>query len=338
MTQSETLYDFPLDELGLRVGDDRAREIFGFVYQRRQPLPDRLQQVLQESGIGLGRLHEVESVSGNMTSKFVFALEDGAAIEAVRIRRRTGFTACVSSQVGCAMGCRFCASGRLGLKRHLSSGEIVEQVVRLGPKINRLVFMGIGEPLHNYNQVIQAIRTLRERHGAGLRTSGVTISSIGVPEGLRRLREEHIAINLTISLHATLDETRHQLIPGSKNVSVDEVVQLSQSWAKRHNRPVTYVYLLLPGVNDSKSDARRLIQWFRNQPARVNLMRWNPVEGGDTYKRIDDRGLSRFKSLLISEGVPATVRDTQGRDIEAACGQLWLRRELEVPFVVTSRD
>ncbi|MGO9956465.1 MAG: 23S rRNA (adenine(2503)-C(2))-methyltransferase RlmN [Solirubrobacteraceae bacterium] len=329
LPSTPSIFDLTYDELAARVGEPNALEVFQDVYARRRPLSAKVATVLQSSDIGLGGLQLVEQTAGSMTSKFIFAVSDGAAIETVSIKRRTGYTACVSSQVGCAMGCRFCASGRLGLKRHLSSGEIIEQVLGLGLRINRIVFMGIGEPLHNYDQVIRAIRTLRDRRGANFQTSGITISTIGVPKGLRRLREEHIKINLTISLHATLDDDRHRLIPGSKKESVAEVVALSQSWATRHGRPVTYVYLLLPGINDSEADAKRLIHWFRDRPARINLMRWNPVEGGDVYQRIDDRGLSRFRARLVSGGVPAVVRDTQGRDIEAACGQLWLHRELQ---------
>jgi 23S rRNA (adenine2503-C2)-methyltransferase len=323
---SPSVFDFTYDELALRLGAPSAARVFSELYRSRSLSP-AVRDRLAAEGIAGERLAGQDVASGTMTQKHVFGLADGAAIESVRIRRRTGWTACVSSQVGCAMGCRFCASGRLGLKRHLRSGEIVEQVMALGRGINRVVFMGIGEPLHNYDQVLRAIRTLRDRRGLALKTSGITISSIGVPEGLRRLREEHLKINLTISLHATTDELRHELIPGSRRYGVDDVIGLSQSWARRHNRPVTYVYLLLPGVNDTDEDLRRLIAWFARRPARINLMRWNPVEGGDTFERVGDRELSRFRRHLRDAGVPAVVRDTQGRDIEAACGQLWLRRQ-----------
>lgn len=328
MPKTPSVFDFTYEDLATRIGEDAALEAFQHVYARRTAVPERVASVLEAAGIRDGGLRLVDQSTGSMTTKRVFALSDGSAIETVMIKRRTGYTACVSSQVGCAMGCRFCASGRLGLKRHLSSGEIIEQVLGLGPSINRIVFMGIGEPLHNYDQVMRAIRTLRDRRGAGFKTGGITISTIGVPKGLRRLREEHVKINLTVSLHATLDVDRHRLIPGSRKDSVGDVVALSQSWAERHGRPVTYVYLLLPGINDSEADAKRLVRWFRGRPARVNLMRWNPVEGGDVYQRIDDKSLGRFRTRLASGGVPAVVRDTQGRDIEAACGQLWLHREL----------
>ncbi|WP_309085539.1 23S rRNA (adenine(2503)-C(2))-methyltransferase RlmN [Chelativorans sp.] len=259
-----------------------------------------------------------------MSEKFLFGLPDGYAVESVLIRRRDGYTACVSSQVGCAFACRFCASGQAGLKRNLAAAEIVEQVVQLGPKVNRIVFMGIGEPLNNYGNVLRAIRILRDRRGMDFPTTGITISSIGIPKALRDLREEHLGINLTISLHATTQEVRAKLIPGAKKHELSQVVQAALSWARRHNRTVTFVYLLLPGVNDSVEDAQRLVAMFADTPARLNLMRWNPVDSID-FGRTSDRTLQLFKSRLERAGVPVVVRDTQGMDIDAACGQLWLR-------------
>ncbi|MFA9433013.1 23S rRNA (adenine(2503)-C(2))-methyltransferase RlmN [Egicoccus sp. AB-alg2] len=321
-----SVYDLSFEEVAEHLGVDEASTVFHQLYRERRRHSPELDRLCRAAGLPhVAPLTHHGVDRGNRSAKYLFGLADGNAIEAVRIRRRTGVTACVSSQVGCAFGCTFCASGRLGLRRQLRSGEIVQQVLELGRDVNRLVFMGIGEPLHNYDEVLRAIRVLRDRRGLGLRTSGVTISSIGLPNRLRRLREEHLAINLTISLHATTDEVRHQLIPGARAFSIDDVVTTSQAWATRHRRPVTYVYLLLPGVNDTRDDADRLVRWFRHRHARVNLMRWNPVLGGPRYARVDDHGLAWFKRHLVTAGVPTVVRDTQGRDIDAACGQLWLR-------------
>jgi 23S rRNA (adenine2503-C2)-methyltransferase len=321
-----SVYDLGYDTIAGALGDAVAERAYRHLYVRRRPPTPDLEQVL--GGAGATRsptLRRLQTTPGRMSTKVLFGLPDGGAIESVRIRRRTGMTACVSSQVGCAFGCTFCASGRLGLIRHLRAGEIVQQVLALGPRINRIVFMGIGEPLHNLDQVLAAIRILRDRRGLGLRTSGITISTIGLPPRLRRLREEHLAVNLTISLHATTDEVRRQLIPGARGIALADVIATSQSWARRHNRRVTYVYLLLPGVNDHADDADRLVRLLDGALARVNLMRWNPVLGGDRYCRVDDAGLSAFKRRLERGGLDATVRDTQGKDIDAACGQLWLR-------------
>jgi 23S rRNA (adenine2503-C2)-methyltransferase len=321
-----SLYDLDFDTIAHATDHRTATRVYRQLYRERHPTNPTLDRVRATLDLtDAVPLRRTRTTPGRMSTKVLFALPDGNAIEAVRIRRRTGMTACVSSQVGCTFGCAFCASGRLGLQRHLRAGEIVQQVLDLGPRINRVVFMGIGEPLHNYDQVLTAIRILRDRRGLALPTSGVTISTIGIPKRLRQLREEHLKINLTISLHATTDTVRRQLIPGARRFSLREVVDASQSWAHRHNRPVTYVYLLLPGINDTPDDARRLITLLASARSRVNLMRWNPVLGGDTYRRIDDEGLTAFKRKLETGRLDVTVRDTQGQDIDAACGQLWLR-------------
>lgn len=319
-------YDLTFDAIADATDPATADRLYRQLYVQRRRSVAGVGQLRTALGVtDTVPLRRIEASTGRMSTKFLFALAGGGAIEAVRIKRRTGMTACVSSQVGCAFGCTFCASGKLGLQRQLLAGEIVQQVLELGPKVNRVVFMGIGEPLHNYEQVLRAVRILRDRRGMGLKTSGITISTIGIPQRLRRLREEHLKINLTISLHATTDEVRHRLIPGARGFALEEVIDASQSWARRHNRIVTYVYLLLPGINDTAADARRLVALLGAAKARINLMRWNPVLGGDTYRRIDDVGLGQFKARLESGGLDVTVRDTQGRDIDAACGQLWLR-------------
>lgn len=290
----------------------------------RSDLPRALRRWAEVRGVHLRSLERIADQRGGRSRKILFGVRDGYAVESVLIRRRDGHTACISSQVGCAFSCLFCASGQAGLKRNLAAGEIVEQVVQLGSKVNRIVFMGIGEPLNNYEQVMKAIRILRDRRGLRFPTSGITISTIGIPKTLRQLREEHLAVNLTISLHATTQEVRDRLIPGSRKHDIRDVVAHASSWADRHNRVVTYVYLLLPGINDGAADARRLAAMMAGRKARVNLMRWNPVDGIG-LGRTTDRSLALFKETLDHAGVPAVVRDTQGRDISAACGQLWLR-------------
>lgn len=287
------------------------------------------------AGVGLRVLQPLGHERGGASEKFLFGLRDGRAIESVLIRRHDGYTACVSSQVGCAFACRFCASGQAGLKRHLAPGEIVEQVLRLGKRVNRIVFMGIGEPLSNYDNVLKAIRILRERRGLDFPTTGITISTIGIPDALRRLREEHLAVNLTISLHATTQETRDHLVPGARRHALADVVRHALAWADRHNRTVTFAYLLLPGVNDSPEDIVRLSALLAGRKARVNLMRWNAVDGV-RLPGTREKGLQRFRDRLEAAGVSAVVRDTRGRDIAAACGQLWLRDARGVPVAAPS--
>lgn len=296
------------------------RELFSW----RSAPSRRVSHWAQSHGLQLNSLRKLSQTRGGRSTKFLFGLPDGYAVETVRIQRQDGQTACVSSQVGCAFACQFCASGQAGLKRNLTAAEMVEQVIQLGPQVNRLVFMGIGEPLNNYEQVLRAIRILRDRTGRNFSTRGMTISTIGIPKMLERLREEHLALNLTISLHATTQAMRDQLIPGTRKHPLPEVLAAALAWAERHQRVVTFAYLLLPGLNDSPEDAGRLAQMLQQQRARVNLMRWNPVSGVP-FARIADAQLVTFKNTLERAGVPVVVRDTQGRDITAACGQLWLR-------------
>lgn len=287
-------------------------------------MPRTLRSWAKSRDVQLRSLRKITREQGGRSQKVLFGLADGYAVESVLIRRHDGHTACISSQVGCAFSCQFCASGQAGLKRNLLAGEIVEQVVQLGAKVNRIVFMGIGEPLNNYEQVLKAIRILRDRRGMNFPTTGITLSTIGIPKALAQLREEHLAINLTISLHATTQEVRDRLIPGARKHDINEVVARALSWAERHGRVVTFVYLVLPGINDTPADARRLAGLMWGQRARVNLMRWNPVDGV-ALGRTSDRSLGLFREVLDRAQVPVVVRDTQGRDISAACGQLWLR-------------
>lgn len=306
------------------LNDDGGRIDYRDLFSPHADMPRPLRVWADAKGLRLRSLRRIGQERGGRSQKILFGLDDGFAVETVLIRRRDGHTACISSQVGCAFACRFCASGQAGLKRNLRAGEIVEQVVQLGPKVNRIVFMGIGEPLNNYDGVLGAIRIMRDRRGMSFPTTGITLSTIGIPKALKSLREEHLAINLTISLHATTQEVRDRLIPGARKHPIADVVAHALSWAERHNRVVTFVYLLLPGLNDSAADADRLVRMMAGKPARVNLMRWNPVDG-IALERTPDRTLTFFRDRLDRAGVPVVVRDTQGRDISAACGQLWLR-------------
>lgn len=306
------------------VGSTPTNLAYRDLFLSHQDLPRKLKRWAEENSVQLRTLDRVKVERGKCSQKVLFGLADGYAVESVLIRRRDGFTACISSQVGCAFACQFCASGQAGLKRNLDTSEIVEQVVQLGSKVNRVVFMGIGEPLNNYENVLGAIRIMRDRDGLNLPTTGITISTIGIPKALARLREEHLGISLTISLHATTQETRDKLIPGSRKHDIRDVIGRAVSWAERHNRMVTFVYLLLPGVNDAQVDADRLVRMLSYKPARVNLMRWSPVDGV-AFGRTNDRQTQYFRHRLERAGIPVVVRDTQGMDIDAACGQLWLR-------------
>jgi 23S rRNA (adenine2503-C2)-methyltransferase len=254
------------------------------------------------------------------TTKYLFELNDGSRIETVCIRRRTGITVCASTQAGCAVQCAFCASGKNGLIRNLTDTEIVHQILSVRECVNRIVFMGIGEPLHNYASLLKSIHTLRDRDGLNFPTGGITISTVGPVAGLKKLREEHLKIQLVLSLHATTQAVRNRLIPGMKNNDIGETVNAALSYGKRHNRKITIAYLLLPGVNDSLEDEKRLSQWFSGQNVRINLLPLNKTTANCPLATQNQ--LHRFKKDLENLGLEVSIRESQGRNIQAACGQL----------------
>ncbi len=259
------------------------------------------------------------------TTKYLFELNDGNRIETVCIKRRTGITVCVSTQVGCAVGCAFCASGLHGLIRNLTASEIVAQVLSVKERINRIVFMGIGEPLHNYLSLIESIHILRDRNGLNFPTDGITVSTVGVLNRLKRLREEHLKIQLVLSLHATNQSVRNRLIPGMKRNNIEETVKAFLSYGKRHNRKVTVAYLLFPGINDRISDKKQLAKWFRDENVRINLLPFNKTIG--TFRCATAEQLQTFKKDLEALGLEVTIRKTEGRNIQAACGQLVIKHK-----------
>lgn len=266
-----------------------------------------------------------EVFKGIDTQKFVFELQDGYCIETVTIKRKTGTTVCVSTMVGCPVGCVFCASGRNGFIRNLSPSEIVQQVILVSGKVNRIVFMGMGEPLFNYDNVIKSIHILRDRKGLNFPTDGITISTIGPIMQLKKLREEHIKIQLTLSLHATNQQTRDYLMPHMKSNNIEEVVRTAISYSERHNRTVTIAYLLIPGLNDRKNDVKQLGKWFREKNVLINLLQYN-VTDNKAIKRPNKQELVAFRDRLNEAGLTVKIRESRGNNIKAACGQLVSKR------------
>ena len=237
--------------------------------------------------------------------------------------RRTG---CISSQVGCPVGCRFCASGLGGLEGNLSSGRIVEQAWRLGRldgvgRVTNIVFMGMGEPLSNYKNVIKAIRALNAPWGLGIGARRITVSTVGLPPAIRRLAEFDIPVTLALSLHAPNDDLRREIIPWAEYTTIKELLEACQAYFHASGREITLEYILLGGLNDRPEHARELATIARSLRANVNLIRYNEVEGLP-YKRPISEDVLRFQSLLREKNVNAHIRASRGRDIDAACGQL----------------
>jgi 23S rRNA (adenine2503-C2)-methyltransferase len=266
------------------------------------------------------------SISKDGTTKLLFRLADAGAIETVIIPDAPRLTLCLSSQVGCAMGCTFCATARLGLKRNLDAREIVGQVIaarrELGQTvpITNIVFMGMGEPLANYDALIEAIEILSAPWGFGLSGRRITVSTVGLLPQLERLvRETTVAV--AVSLTATTDGLRDQLMPVNRRYPIAEVIETCRHLPIAQRRRVTFEYVLLAGVNDAVDDARRLVGLLHGVRAKVNLIPFNPFPGVD-YRPPSAAEARRFQEVLLSANISATVRKTRGRDVQAACGQL----------------
>jgi len=281
------------------------------------------------------------SASQDGTVKLLLQWPDGATSECVLIPEERRQTACVSSQVGCPVGCRFCASGLNGLQRNLAVGEIVEQVLRVRaeaaqreepdsddePRLSNVVFMGLGEPLANYDAVLQAVRTINAPWGMNIGARKITISTVGLPKQIRRLADEGLQFNLALSLHAPTDALREQLIPWAGKISLSELTAACRHYFEQTGREITLEYILLRGFNDRSSHAQQLARLCKLLRCNVNLIRYNAVEGLP-FERPTGEEARAFQQHLRDQGVNAHVRTSRGTDIEAACGQL-RRRELD---------
>lgn len=274
--------------------------------------------------------------SGEGTTKFAIRLHDGLIIEAVLMRESERLTACISTQAGCAMGCRFCASGKLGLKRHLSGGEILEQLFHIAALLREeapdkwltnVVVMGMGEPLHNFEGLMNALSTLNADWGFRFGARRVTVSTVGLPDRIRELAEQGYQFNLAISLHATSDDQRTALIPTNVGTGLRAILDAAAYYFKRTRREVTFEYTLVGGSNDTPEDAHRLAALLADFPkANVNLIPMNPVEGSG-LKEPTREAVDEFAAILQEAGINAHERRRRGRKVQAACGQLRLRLE-----------
>ena len=267
-------------------------------------------------------------VSKDGTKKFLFEMKDGALVESVLMIFDYGFSACVSSQVGCNMGCSFCASGLLKKQRDLSAGEIVCQALMIqneldkdNERLGNIVVMGTGEPFDNYDNVMKALSIINDPFGLMIGSRHISISTCGVVPGIRRFGKENLQYNLAISLHAPNDELRSKLMPINRAYPLNELFSALDEYSDNNNRRLTFEYLLLKGVNDSKKEADEIRQLLKGRNAYINLIPYNKVSEKDFETSSDENAL-RFYDLLKKNGVAVTLRQKKGDDIDAACGQL----------------
>jgi 23S rRNA (adenine2503-C2)-methyltransferase len=311
----------------------RARQLFRSVYVRRIRSYDectdlsRMFRVQLEHGTHLDALRLVErQESADGTRKYLFELSDGHRIESVWIPDPPRFTLCISSQVGCALGCRLCLTGTMGLKRNLSPAEIVDQVcqVQSDPaghaRITNLVLMGMGEPLANYDAVLQAIRIMNDPNGLAFSHRRITLSTAGLVPKLVQLGKDS-PVNLAVSLHTADDALRSEIMPVNRTYPLEQLIQACRAYPLAPRKRITFEIVLLRDVNDSPAQARNLVRLLHGVRAKVNLIPFNPYEGA-CYARPSDERVLEFQDVLQKAQVTAMIRQSRGADISAACGQL----------------
>jgi 23S rRNA (adenine2503-C2)-methyltransferase len=310
-----------------------SRQIFTWLYQRKVASFDAMTDLskvvrayLAEkfSIAPLPRVFEQKSTDG--TRKFLFQLHDGKTIESVLIPAEDRLTICISSQVGCAMGCTFCLTGTMGLMRNLAAHEIVGQVLELSKlaDISNIVFMGMGEPLHNLENVCRAIEILLTQEGLNFSKRKVTVSTSGLVPAIRKFNERMAGrnlVNLAISLNGSYNEQREAVMPVNKAFPIEELLDACREFKLEPHRKITFEYVMLGGVNDTLEDAARVHTLLQGIPSKVNLIPYNP-HPGSAYKRPEDVDVGAFHKYLNDRGLDAMIRHSRGRDILAACGQL----------------
>jgi 23S rRNA (adenine2503-C2)-methyltransferase len=363
MNKPAALLDLSLDELQNLFqswGEPpyRAKQVWSRLYQKLAASYDEMtelsralrEKLAQETVIGRLTPRAEQRSSDGQTRKLLFVLPDGAQVESVLMSYERRRTTCISTQAGCAMNCSFCATGQGGLQRNLTSGEIVEQILYFArelaishpqdlhgtsplgslrgkvhvSRITNIVFMGMGEPFANYDQVVAAVRRLNDPQGFNLGARRMTVSTVGLVQGIRKLASEDIQINLAVSLHAATDELRNQLVPINKRYPLSEIISAVREYIERTHRRVSFEWALIEGVNDTPEQAHALAQLIKGMLCHVNLIPLNPTSGYPGAASTRER-IAAFRSILESANIPNTLRLRRGTDIQAGCGQLGQR-------------
>ncbi len=325
-----------LEKLRAYLADEpafRAKQIYGWIHQKlvsdfdeMKNIPQSLREKLKKectlttlSPVAL-RISKIDD-----THKYLFALEDENIIESVMMRYTHGNSVCISSQVGCRMGCKFCASTIDGLVRNLTASEMLDQVYRiqklLGERISNIVVMGSGEPMDNYENLVQFVRMISDENGLHISQRNITVSTCGIVPKMRQLADEGLQITLALSLHAPNDEIRKELMPIANRYTIKEILKACRYYFEKTGRRVTFEYSLVQGVNDNEKEARRLISLLSSMHGHVNLIPVNPIKERN-FLQSTPKSILAFKNLLEKSGINVTIRREMGRDIDGACGQL----------------
>lgn len=311
----------------------RAKQLYEWMhkklasdYDEMTNLPKSLKEKLLQSAAFTSLVVVDEKISQiDGTRKYLFSLSDGNIIESVLMKYNHGNSVCISSQVGCRMGCRFCASTLDGLERNLTASEMLDQIYRIQKltveRVSNVVVMGSGEPMDNYDNLIDFIRLLTDENGLNISQRNITVSTCGIVPGIKKLADEDLQITLALSLHAPNDEVRKTLMPIAKRYSLSEVLPACQEYFEKTGRRLTFEYSLVSGVNDNLKEAKALADLLKGINGHVNLIPVNPIKERD-YVQSDRKAILDFKNYLEKNGINVTIRREMGRDINGACGQL----------------
>ena len=333
----KNIKDYNLEELKqelISLGEKpfRAEQIFKWIYSENVTSFDEMTNLSIELREKLKQnftlcifniLRKQESLDG--TVKYLFDVLDGNAIETVLMKYHHGYSLCVSTQIGCKMGCKFCASTGIPFARNLSSGEIVEELLAVerdqNIKISNVVYMGIGEPLDNYDNVVNSIRIINNPKGINIGARHISVSTSGLVPNIYRLADENIQCTLSISLHATNNEKRSKMMPVNNRYKIEELLQACKDYIAKTNRRISFEYALAKDSNDNLDDAKELVKLLKGMLCHVNLIPINKIENG-TFDKSSNENIIKFRDYLNDHGIVATIRRELGSDIDAACGQL----------------
>ena len=314
----------------------RANQVYEWLWKKSAKDFDQMTNISLSTRELLKEHFEINAVkvdnmqrSSDGTMKNAVCLHDGLIVESVLIPTPKRITACVSSQVGCSLDCKFCATARLKRMRNLSADEIYDQVVAIRQQaelffnrpLTNIVFMGMGEPLLNYTNVLAAIDKITSEQGLNMASRRITVSTVGIAKMIRKLADDEVKFNLAVSLHDAIDETRSSIMPINDTNPLVDLAEALKYWYKKTKRKVTYEYVVWSGINDTEKHALALVKFCRHIPSKVNLIEYNPIDDG-VFQQASERSIKMYQDILEKNGIIARVRSSRGKDIDAACGQL----------------
>ena len=314
----------------------RAKQVYEWLWKKNAASFDEMSNLSKELREMLQQFYYIDhiqlqdqQISKDKTIKCAFTIEEGKVVEGVLIPTKSRTTACISSQVGCSLSCTFCATGRLKLLRNLSAGEIVDQVVylknqaeeRYGQNLTNIVYMGMGEPLLNYKNVLQSIDRLCSDDGLGISPKRITVSTAGISKMIRKLGDDDVKFNLALSLHAANDKKRDKIMEINESNNLSELSEALEYFHEKTGSRVTFEYIIFKDFNDEIEDARELANFAKCVPCKINIIEYNPIENGE-FEQADARKVDAFAAFLESKNLIVNVRRSRGKDIDAACGQL----------------